>query len=89
MPHLKTLHVTWDSYAIPFGVSNAVLVLEKQTSLGMTRTPFKATAYFPLSRTNGYVNVLAPGTYWFRAVAQAQPLPQSEPSNTNNIVVAP
>lgn len=88
MPQLKTLKVGWNPYTMPPGTSNGVLVLWKQTSLGTVFSPWKPTAYFPLSRTNGAIAVL-PGTYHFYATAQGQPLPESDPSNVVTNTVAP
>jgi hypothetical protein len=80
-PQLKPLRVSWDPYVVPHGVSNAVVVLYKATFLAPgVFTPPKPTAYFPASRTNGVISVL-PGIYHFYATVQAQPLPESLPSN--------
>jgi hypothetical protein len=86
-PRLKTLKVSWAPYTAPAGCSNAVLVLYKSTSLGTVWSPPKPTAYFAASRTNGTINVLAPGTYKFYATIQGKPLPESMPSNvcTNRV----
>lgn len=81
-PRLKTLKVSWAPYTIPAGASNVVIVLYKSTSLGTVWTPYKPTAYYPATRTNGSFSVLAPGKYRFFATAQGKPLPESAPSNT-------
>ena len=87
MPHLQTLRVSWDAYAVPAGVSNVVVVIYKSTSLGTVFTPFKPTAYAPASRTNTTISVL-PGTYHFYATAQGS-LPESPPSNLSTNIVSP
>lgn len=86
-PQLHPLKVLWDPYVVPPGASNAVVVLYKATFLAPgVFTPPKPTAYFPASRTNGSISVL-PGIYHFYATVQAQPLPESFPSNLcTNIV---
>lgn len=88
-PRLKTLRVSWAPYTAPAGASNVVIVLYKSTSLGTVWSPPKPTAYFAASRTNGSINVIAPGTYKFFATAQGQPLPESAPSNTVTNIVTP
>lgn len=88
MPQLKSLKATWAPYAVPFGCSNAVVVLEKQTSLGSVFSPWKPTAYTPATRTNITFPVL-PGLYHFRLRVQAQPLGQSDSSNVVTNTVAP
>lgn len=88
-PRLKTLKVSWAPYAVPQGCSNVVICLYKSTSLGTIWSPPKPTAYWPASRTNGVVAVLAPGTYKFFATAQGHPLPESGPSNTVTNIVTP
>lgn len=88
-PRLKTLKVSWAPYTAPAGASNVVIVLYKSTSLGTVWSPPKPTAYWPASRTNGVVAVIAPGTYKFFATAQGHPLPESGPSNTVTNIVTP
>lgn len=85
-PSLKSLKLGWDAYTVPTGSSNAVIVVYKSTSLGTVFTPFKPTAIFPASRTNGTISVL-PGLYHFYITSQMQPFGESNPSNTitNNI----
>lgn len=86
-PQLHALKVTWDSYNIGPGYSNGVVVLYKSTSLGTVFTPYKPTAYWPSTRTNGTISVL-PGTYHFYATTQAQPKSESVPSNYCTNIVA-
>lgn len=81
-PRLKTLKVSWAPYTVPFGCSNAVIVIYKSTSLGAVWSPPKPAAYTPATRTNLTLSVLAPGRYRFFATAQGKPLPESLPSNT-------
>jgi hypothetical protein len=80
-PQPKNVKLGWDPYTYPAGGSNAVIVVYKSTSLGTIFTPFKPTAYWPASRTNGTVSVL-PGLYRFFITATVQPFGESDPSNT-------
>lgn len=84
---VQQLMVGWAPYKVPWGCSNAVIVIYKATSLGTVFTPSKPTAYFPASRTNGIITVLAGQTYRFHLTAQADPLGESDPSETVTLIV--
>lgn len=84
---LIPLRVSWAMYPVYPGGSNAVIVLYKSTSLGTVFTPFKPTAYFPATRTNGMTSVLAGQTYRFRATAQVAPFGESAPSEIVTLIL--
>jgi hypothetical protein len=91
-PKLKTLQASIALYPVgnyPQG-SNGVITIYKSTSLGTVWTPFKPAAIFPASRTNTFLQVIAPNKYRFYATASMQPLGESPPSLiVTNIVTAP
>lgn len=82
-----TLRVTIAPYLIPTNGSDAVVTVYKSTWLGKTNTPWKKTAIFPASRTNAFIQVVAPGNYFFRTTATVAPYGESLPSNTTTNVL--
>lgn len=91
-PKLKTLQASIAPYPVssyPQG-SNGVITIYKSTSLGTAWTPFKPAAIFPASRTNTFLQVIAPAKYRFYATASLQPLGESPPSLiVTNVVSSP
>jgi len=81
-PTFKALTVGINPYTVPTGGSNAVICVYKSTSLVKTNSPWKPTAYFPAGRTSTVIQVVAPGTYYFRVTAIVQPMGESTPSDT-------
>jgi hypothetical protein len=91
-PTLKTLKASIALYPVNLypGASNGVITIYKSTSLGTVWTPFKPAAIFPASRTNTFLQVVAPNKYRFYATASMQPLGESPPSLiVTNVVSSP
>jgi hypothetical protein len=91
-PTLKTLRASISPYPVSNypGGSNAVITIYKSTKLGTVWSPFKPTSIFPASRTNTFIQVIAPNTYRFYATASMQPFGESVPSSiVTNVVTVP
>jgi hypothetical protein len=91
-PKLTTLRASIAPYPVSLypGASDGVITIYKSTSLGTVWTPFKPAAIFPASRTNTFLQVIAPNKYRFYATASLRPLGESPPSAiVTNIVTAP
>jgi hypothetical protein len=91
-PKLTTLKASISQYPLANypGGSNAVITIYKSTKLGTVWSPFKPTSIFPASRTNTFIQVIAPNTYRFYATASMQPFGESVPSGiVTNVVTVP